>query len=562
MISSGGGPLTHTKTTSIGGYAYKANATGNTNYTLNSTGVSHTLAVIYPPPEYSISTSIPSTWYRNAFALFNITWTDANDPNGFSAAFIQLNHTGTATNYTMTRRPDTTISTYELNLTKPMGLAWRVYANNSLNTWNATPLTHTTISKITPTLSLTVSPSWRVIKGTQTIVTCASNQVTPILYRDGVVVSSPDIQTLGTGDYVYVCNNTATVNYSSVSESSILYVFRYTGDILIVQSESLISVQQGSNASTVVVVKNTGNASQAVTFSVENITSTWYTINATSITLDVDEQVAFLINFTIDESTEVKDYTGQYKASTVNKTLTPDFVLRVLPKNETQSDISVDLALYRANMTSIWNEINESKTLDVNVTLAEEKILEAKEKIDLAESYIENGDYFSAYQLFDDIHALISDAETELEAALTEAGYERGEGWPKWLIWAIVGAAIAIVGVIAYLLWPQAGYSPRAGRYTHKTPKERSIEAIAGAKEKVVSKIPKPKPLSKPEPAYEPSPEALKRAGIEIEPVKRGRYTIPKPKTVQQKISETASKIKDLFKRKRKYEEVEIKEIK
>ncbi len=556
LLSSGIGPLTNRKTPSVAAYIYKANATGDSNYTVNSTGVSYDISVIYPPPRYSISTSIPSTWSRNAYALFNITWADDNDADGFDVALIQLNHSGTATNYTMTRITGTTISTYELNITNPMAFSWKVYANNSLGTWNSTPLANVTISKVAPTLSLTASPSWSVIKGTQTIISCTSPHVTTTLYRDEVLVSAPDIQTLSTGDYVYVCNNTATVNYSSARESNILYVYRYMGDVSFVQYESLISVEQGASNSTTVILENVGNASQSVTFSVENITSTWYTLNATSVSLSVGERAAFLVNFTIDASTEVKDYTGQYKASTVNKTATSDFVLRVMPKEETQSDISTELALHRVNMTNLWNEINQSKARDVNVTVAEEKIIEAKEKIELAEEYIDNNDYFSAYQLFDDIESLISAAETELEAALTEAGYKRTP-LPSWAIWALVGTGICVGGALIYLLWPQSGYNEKTGRYTHKTPKERGLEALSEKKQKIVGKIIKPTVTYKPE-FKQPS---FKPLGIEIgQPTttKVGRYTAQKDKTLQKKISEKFSKLKNMFKKKRKYEEVEL----
>ena len=547
-------------------YVFKANSSGDYNYTANATGTTHYLNVIYPPPRYSISTTIPSTWSRNSYAYFYITWTDENDPNGFSTALIQLNHTGTDTNYTMNRTAGTNISTYSLNLTNPMVLRWRVYANNSNNEWNATPLTNTTIAKITPTISLTASPSWDVVTGTQTIVSCSSNQVSINLYRDGVLVSSPDIQTLGTGDYVYVCNNTPSVNYSSVSTSKMLDVLRYSADVSFIEAATLVSIEQGSSNSTTVIVENIGNASHVVSFAIENITSTWYTLNATEVSLSPGGKASFLVNFSIESSTEVKDYTGQYKATTVDRTVTSDFILRVLPKEELQSSISSDLAVYRVNMTNIWAEINNSKTEGLNVTVAEQKIIEAKEKIELAENYIDNGDYFNAYQLLDSIKTLIDAAGTELETALTPIGEsaKKKAPLPKWMVWALAGAGILIGGVLIYLLWPQPGYDQKTGRYTHKTPKQHGAALLSETKEKIVSKMPKPKPKSVYKTSFRESSfkeQAAKISGIEVElPVsKRGRFTLQKTKTIQQKISENISKLKDRLKKKRKYEEVELK---
>lgn len=546
-----------------GYHEFKFNSTGSRNYTANTTGATYSLNVVYPPPKYSISTSIPSTWARNSFALFNITWTDDNDANGFSKAFIQLNHSGTATNYTMSRITGTTRSTYELNLSRPMALTWRAYANNSYNSWNVTNLTTVTISKITPTLSLTADPAWNVLRGSRTSIHCTSNQVSVNLYRDAALVSNPDIQTLGTGAYVYVCNNTASTNYSSARAAKILNVLRYAADISFAQAASLISIKQNSSNSTTVIVENVGNASQPVNFTIENITSSWYTLNATDATANIGQKVAFLVNFSIAESVEIKDYIGAYKAATINKTIVSAFTLRILPKEETHSDISSELALYRVNMTKVWAEINKTKAekSDVNVTLAEQKILEAKEKIELAENYINNNDYFSAYQLFDSIKSLISTAEAELEAALEtrEEIYEVVH-LPDWAIWAVVGTGIGVGGLLVYLLWPQPGYSTKTGRYTYKTPKERGARVLSEAKEKIVNKI----ASSKPKPAYKSSfkKPSVEVAGIKIEqPIaKTGRYTIDKGKvkTAQEKISEKFSKIKDLFKRKRKGENKEI----
>ncbi len=546
-----------------GYYVFKANSSGNRNYTANAVGTTRYLTVALPPPKYSISTSIPSTWAHNAFALFNITWTDDNDANGFSKAFIQLNHTGTATNYTMSRITGTNRSTYELNLTQPMALSWRAYANNSYNLWNATNLTTVTISKITPTISLTVDPAWNVLRGSRTSVHCTSNQVSVDIYRDDVLVSNPDIQTLGTGAYVYVCNNTASTNYSSARAAKILNVLRYAADISFVQAESLIFVTQNSSNSTTVIVENVGNASQPVNFTIENITSSWYSLNATDVTINLGEKAAFLVNFSVPASAEIKDYAGVYESATVNRSISSDFILRVLPSEDFYPNISNELALHRANMTTIWATINRTKAErpSANVTVAEQKILEAKEKIELAENYISNNDYFSAYQLFGSIKSLISTAETELNAALeATGGIYRIVHLPDWAIWAVIGTGIGVGGLLLYLLWPQPGYNPKTGRYTYKTPKERGARVISEAKEKIVNKISK----AKPKPAYKSSfkKPSVKVAGIEVkQPItKIGRYTIDKVKvkTAQKAISKKFSKIKDLFKRKRKGENKEI----
>jgi hypothetical protein len=521
----------------IGVYQFKANSSGNANYTSNATGVSKTLSVVHPAPRYSISTSIPTTWSLNAFALFNITWSDENDADAFDTVFIQLNHSGSPKNYTMTRRTGTNVSTYQLNISVPMSLTWKVYANNSYNTWNSTPLYNVTIGKIAPTLSLTASPAWTVAKGTWTSVHCTSDQVSVILYREGTQVSNPDIQTLGTGDYFYWCNSSATANYSAASKSSILYVLRYVGGISFSSAESLISIKQGSSRNTTVILENTGNASQTINFKIENITSSWYTINATQATTAVGENAAFLINFTISESAEIADYKGNYSAWDNTNNVTSSFVLRVLPKEGDESNITDELALYRVNMTKVWTKINNSKNI-ANVTAAEAKILDAKEKIELAEDYIANGDYFSAYQLFSDISSLINSAQTELDAALTASRVGILGRWPNWMTWAVVAIVICVIGFLLYLLWPQPGYSAKTGRYTYK-PKKK-INPLSKFKKKLKTR----QGLK--------SEVDLSEIKIEEPIEKRGRYTIEKSKKKGAGINiyKVISKIKDIFKRK------------
>jgi len=574
----------YTATLPIGDYAFKANSTGNANYSANVTCCTYILRVRAPPPSYSVSTTIPTTWYLNAFALFNITWSDLNDANAFSVALIQLNHTGTATNYTMTPITGTNKSTYALNITQPMVLSWRVYGNNSYNSWNASDLTNTTIAKLTPSITLTVIPDWSVLRGVQTSVSCASPEVTVTLYRNGVATSiTTDIQTLATGDYVYVCNNTPTANYSVSSVTKLLRVLSYAADVSFTKVDTLVSVARNSTNSTTVVVKNVGNATQPVNITIDNITSSWYKLNATTVNVVSGYTTAFLVNFTPPATADIKDYAGAFRVMTTNRTITSGFVLRVLPKADDKTAISSQLSEYRANVTLLLEDISRMK-MDAgltNQTSSEQKALEAKQKIEQAEGYMAAGDYFSAQQLLSSIETLIagavSDLAAEKQTTETQEQQVQKTEWTTWIIAAVV--AIAVL-VLAYLLWPGRGYSPRTSSYTFKSPAERSKQAVDELKDRIESlgsKIPGvPKKSFAPQklqpqvpplqyPSYEPQLYRPNPVGYSFRPKPMvpvaGRFAAQQPpKLVKpsflEAVAQKISSIKDMFKPKK--EEVKL----
>jgi len=511
-------------------YKFNANSTGNYNYTINTTGSTQYINVIYPAPKWTASTDIPSTWAWNTIISINYTWTDENDANGFSVAFIEHNYTGTYVNYTMDRISGTSTSTYQLNVTEPTTLSWKIFANNSYNSWNATPGTNSSISKINPTITLTPSPSWNIVKGAQTSVFCTSPQVDVILYRDGTVVSNPDIQTFGTGSYFYWCNSTATINYSAASTSKLLNVYKYMAELSFLSAENVVPVIQNSSNATTVVVKNLGNATQSMTFSVQNITSSWYTVNATESSIGVSQTAAFLVNFTDDGTAEVKDYDGSYKVTASGLTSIFNFSLRITPKEDDYSSIESSVDAQRLDVLRVWAEINVSiSDPDINASSAEQLILQAKEKLDLAQQYIDSGDYFSAYQLVSEIKALVASANTELETAKTVAGVTEPKqklllfsNLPKWARWTLIIVGVVVVLVLVYLFWPQSGYSPRTGKYKHKTAKQKGVEKLSGAKNKIKSKIPITKP-----PSYKP-----KKSGISMPASVKKKLKISKKEEV------------------------------
>ena len=75
-------------------------------------------------------------------------------------------------------------------------------------------------------LLLNANPSWNVGGGIQTSVMGANcpSQLTCNLYRNGILVSNPDVQTFAAGSYNYVYNTSGNANYIGKSVSNILNI--------------------------------------------------------------------------------------------------------------------------------------------------------------------------------------------------------------------------------------------------------------------------------------------------------------------------------------------------
>jgi len=421
-------------------YNFTAFVAESVNYTSNSS--TYFVMVV---PNYTISYSVPSS-YSSTASSFSINFSSSPEIDNL---FLELN----GTRYAMSNSSPTY---YSYSITLAAGdYSWRILGNYSNHIFNLTALNSFTIQKASPSLSLTASPGWIVYKGNKTIVSCSSPYVSVSLYRNNSVVDNPDVQTLDVGDYLYICNSTETANYSAQSISKILSVVEapvYVADLAFTKVDNLITVTQNASNATIVKVKNTGDLTQNVYFWVENINSSWYSINSTNVTLKANEEAAFLINFSVGE-VEPKNYTGTFKANSTQKSITSSFTLKILPSKSFEEKIVKYLADYEKNYTVLAEEINKTKKEGYNTSLAEQKINQLKALLDQAKKYVEENDYFSAYNLFDNIKTLIGETAVEINAAIQKGKIEYPSS--NWIIY--VAIAVVIIGVcifLAYLFWP------------------------------------------------------------------------------------------------------------
>jgi hypothetical protein len=271
-------------------------------------------------------------------------------------------------------------------------------------------------------------------------------------------------------------SSSSSTSPSSSSQSTTTTVPTYTANLAFTKADSLIAVQQNSSNSTEVGVSNTGTVNQNITFTIENINSSWYSLNATNAYLVVGKGAGFKVNFNVG-NVEVKDYNGTFKAFSANKTITSNFALRVTPAPTTKIEINQTLASYKLNMTKLEQEISQKKKQGFNTTAVEKKFADLNSSIQKAEDYIKAGDYNNAYYLFDNIKSLLSEIKDDL-SKVKKTGWSGLFTLPEgYTLYILVGGGIAVAGVLAYLFWPTKGLAKPA--YTVlKTEEVKKVKAI------------------------------------------------------------------------------------
>ncbi len=493
FIGSGSLTFTSSPPLTLGYYTFMANATGNQNYSANDTGASYGVRVVYPSPQYSIITSIPSS-YSTSASTWSATWSDANDPNGFNTSIVELNYTGTPTNYTMTRTSGTNTSTYSVVL--PSGTYyWKIYGNNLYDSWNSTDQTIFTVGKAIPSITLTITPSGQVFNYTSVTATCtASTAEIPLsLYKNFTSVANPYTSSIPTGYYEFDCNNTATQNYTTSSATQYLTVLGYsTAFDFVPTPPSITMLVENTSNTTSITVKDTGTEQQTINFTIDGLTPGMWSSSSGSVTLTPGSSGVFVVTFNTSNVT-VGEYRGAFKAFNANRTASSNFVLRVTPNDNTKAYINATIADYSSQLASLEAQINASVAANQNVTAAENLFLQLKSKVTQAQAYLSSGDYFNAYLLIGQIKSLQQSTSTEVsnlsQAPVTDMVKTIG----------IAMVVVAVIVILVYLFWPtKSSYSLRSG-FAFKPKKEGSITKIVngltGKKDEVNEVLVKPAEL-------------------------------------------------------------------
>jgi hypothetical protein len=168
------------------------------------------------------NSSVPSIYSPTNLSEFNITW---QDNVAISKVLIEINSTGTSSNYTMTNTYGGNVYNYSIVL--PDGtFTWKSYANDTNNSWNSTLSWTFTISPASSLIVLENNLSWSGTYPASSNTTgsgCPSG-ISCTLYRNSILVDNPDLSLLSVGKYNYTYNTSDNRNYSSNSISYLLNV--------------------------------------------------------------------------------------------------------------------------------------------------------------------------------------------------------------------------------------------------------------------------------------------------------------------------------------------------
>jgi len=184
-----------------GYYTYLVNATGNENYSANSTGITYYANISKGTSQTSLTfdKTSPQTYGTAITPTCSII-------TGQGSAVLTMNGSVITSGNALTLGA----GTYSFNCSLAVSTNY-TYSEN---------VSSFTIDKKVPTGSLASTGGWTLTYPTETTISLSESNtgdggVTYIIYRDGVSISTGETITLGYGTYNYVLNTTGGANYTA-----------------------------------------------------------------------------------------------------------------------------------------------------------------------------------------------------------------------------------------------------------------------------------------------------------------------------------------------------------
>ncbi|MFH0889618.1 MAG: hypothetical protein V1836_00550, partial [Candidatus Aenigmatarchaeota archaeon] len=287
-----------------------------------------------------------------------------------------------------------------------------------------------------------------------------------------------------TGTFTVSANATKD-GYSTATATKTFLVAGYSA--VIMNYAKSVYLLQGASNSTTLTVSNNGMHDETITLTIKNIDSSWWNASKTSAALSAGQSTDFTVNFNVPKDAIVKNYTLSYSVSADTELDSEYFYLVVMPTETTKLGISALLDNYTLSLSSLIARLNVTQAFTVNNTdlkLAADKINEAAALISTGKNYSASGDFVKANELAIQAKSLMDTADALIKTVEMSQQNKRNA---NIIMVAGVIAVLAIIGVIAYMLLPEPGYSSNKGY----TPPEHAGEAgkIKESAKKIVGKI-------------------------------------------------------------------------
>ena len=366
------------------GYLYVCNVTETENYA----SASNQSVYVINKAETTLSLDAVPSWQITYGESVNISCQANNDEVLLN---LYINGSNVASGYDLIYD---FINAYEL---AAGSYEVSCVATESQNYTSASVSNTLTINKAQTQLSLIALPSWNVVYGTKTNVSCYANhnQAPVFLYRNNQLVQNPDIAILAAGNYMYTCNISESQNYTAASISNLLSVNKANSQVNLLLNgidgdiDVNISDLVGMNASLVLGLQN-----QQPNPIIESLPSkrlkqgpfTLYLYLDGNVVAFGDYQVLYNKTFDINEVglhnvtayfPGNENYTASYETHFVNvlPDTQPPSIFFIPPTPDNSSVINIDFMLIRVNATdniaidSVWLEfdgVNETMLNEVN----------------------------------------------------------------------------------------------------------------------------------------------------------------------------------------------------
>jgi len=213
-----------------------------------------------------------------------------------------------------------------------------------------------------------------------------------------------------------------------------------------------VEIEQGKRKTINIEVKNEDDWEfQDVTLKVIEINSSWITvIPANAVEIEPLKTKEYRITFEISEDAEIKDYSGEFQASSSFETKKQSFTLSVIPGPDLQLTINSTIEDYQNQIQQLEDEIDTMKNKGYNITEAEQKLKELKDEFNKLLTYRDGGNYKSAYGLLGNTGNLLNQTTSILSGAIALPTVLLGVVESKWVLSGLFGV-LFIVG--AYTFW-------------------------------------------------------------------------------------------------------------
>jgi PGF-pre-PGF domain-containing protein len=413
---------------SIGEYKIFANATGNQNYTSNSTGASFFVKVIYPRLRFKdLQTPSSTTYSPGASYTFRIAFYSLAYPlNNISNVSFILNN---QVYYLTVNRQDNETYSFTVRDLAVGSYNWKFCGNDTQNEMNCTSGSFS-ISQAVPQLDIiNVQDYVAPVNKTIIAIGCPSQLVCNFYLNNTLLQNNYyELVTDKAGYYIFIYNTSGNANYSAASITKTLRVYPPTETNITTTTQTTIQ-----------------------TTTTTQLTQT--TLPSTKNVLDVKANIPTVFKIDNPELLKVNEVEVVSKEDVKNV----EVKVEIAPPDQIPKQFTEKNKVFLTYL-KITSNISSEKIANVKIRFKVEKAWIKANKIDenkIALYRFENDSWVKkpTSKISEDSNNIYYESGLSSLSLFVIAG-EIKAGFPWFLI--LIPIIIAIVALIAYLFWPSS----------------------------------------------------------------------------------------------------------